>query len=412
MARKQLEPLLPARYRDAKPNLFSIDIRSLSIKDSNQHLEHPFFSLSLRPDREIRRYDDDNGNSITLFPSPLGFPTILDKDVLVYAVSHIMHQKNLGHPVSRRVVIYSADLLQFANRCRSGRDYHALEKAILRLRGCTIQTSIRTGGEIEDQIFGLLDSASLKRKYDNHGRLMHCEIVISEWLWRAIQANEVLTLHEDYFRLRRPLERRLYEISRKHCGYQPIWSIGLPRLREKCAAQSTLIDFRHKIRKIVKTDPLPEYSIAFADDQDQVLFSRRASSRALPNNSALDAQTYREAVQTAPSADIPHLHTQWVRWRTRNRLPPPRYPRAAFLGFVRAHTGASLDAAARGAPPPCPDAEHVNPRALAWWNGLSDEKRDRLEAAYRIVRTADVEFPRSDKQLIEYAARVGLPQTT
>ena len=410
MSYKSLTPLLPARYRDTKPHLFSIDVRALSIKDANQHLEHPFFSLNLKPDRDIRHYADARGNSITLFPSPLGLPTILDKDVLIYAISHIMHQRNLDQPVSRRVVIYSADLLEFANRCRSGRDYRALEKAILRLRGCTIQTSVRTGDEIEDQIFGLLDSAALKRKFDNKGRLMHCEITLSEWLWRAIQANEVLTLHPDYFRLRRPIERRLYEIARKHCGYQPSWTIRLERLREKCASQSSLIDFRYKVRQIAKTNPLPDYAIAFAAEQDKAIFTRRTTSKPPPSDATLDHRTYQEALKAAPSEDIPQLHTQWLAWRARNKLPPPRFPRAAFVGFVRTHTACSQNAAALGAPPPRPESESINSRALAWWNNLSDEKRDALEAAHRIFRAGDVEFPRSDKQLIEYAAKVGLPK--
>ncbi len=36
----------------------------------------------------------------------------------------------------------------------------------------------------------------------------------------AIKAHEVLTLPPDYFRLRKPTERRIYEIARKHCGKQ------------------------------------------------------------------------------------------------------------------------------------------------------------------------------------------------
>ncbi|WP_443019818.1 replication initiator protein A [Sphingobium sp. CAP-1] len=31
----------------------------------------------------------------------------------------------------------------------------------------------------------------------------------------------MLTLNRRYFRLRKPLERRLYEIARKHCGFRP-----------------------------------------------------------------------------------------------------------------------------------------------------------------------------------------------
>jgi hypothetical protein len=42
-----------------------------------------------------------------------------------------------------------------------------------------------------------------------------------------------LTLNRDYFRLRKPIERRIYEIARKHCGRKKEWSIGLALLHKK-----------------------------------------------------------------------------------------------------------------------------------------------------------------------------------
>ena len=70
------------------------------------------------------------------------------------------------------------------------------------------------------------------------------------------------------------------------------------------------------------------------------------------------------------------------------------------------------DAAAAGEAPPRPGTDIMDPNLLAWWNSLSEERRNALEEAHRVVRTATYEFPRSDKQLIEYAARVGLPQSS
>ena len=43
-------------------------------------------------------------------------------------------------------------------------------------------------------------------------------VTLSDWIYRSVLARSVLTLHRDYFRLRKPLERRVYEIARKHCG--------------------------------------------------------------------------------------------------------------------------------------------------------------------------------------------------
>jgi plasmid replication initiation protein len=70
------------------------------------------------------------------------------------------------------------------------------------------------------------------------------EVTLSKWLFNAVQAHEVLTIHRNYFRLRKPLERRLYELARKHCGNQASWIIGLELLREKCSAHSHIRAFR------------------------------------------------------------------------------------------------------------------------------------------------------------------------
>jgi plasmid replication initiation protein len=56
------------------------------------------------------------------------------------------------------------------------------------------------------------------------------EIKLSEWLYNAILSNELLTISPDYFNLRKPMERRIYEIARKHCGDQDVFKIGLENL--------------------------------------------------------------------------------------------------------------------------------------------------------------------------------------
>ena len=169
--------MLPVRHR---PNLFSIDIGSISLKDVQQQMEHPFFTLSKKPDLETRRYRDRHGNSIEISPHSKGLPTIYDKDVLIYAISHVMAQRKRGGAVSRRIILYASDMLEFANRNKSGRDYLALDAAFLRLSGCRIKTNIRTGDIYQTRIFGLIEEVDLKRKYGWNGRLQHVEITLSE----------------------------------------------------------------------------------------------------------------------------------------------------------------------------------------------------------------------------------------
>jgi plasmid replication initiation protein len=96
---------------------------------------------------------------------------------------------------------------------------------------------------------------------DDRRKIAIC-VTISEWLYNAIQASEILTLNPAYFELRKPLERRMYEIARKHVGRQGIWEIGLETLRSKCGSTvERTRQFRAEVSKIAATDKLPDYRV-------------------------------------------------------------------------------------------------------------------------------------------------------
>ena len=160
-----------------------------------------------------------------------GLATIYDKDILIFAISQIMAKLNDGQPVSPRVRINTRDFLIFCNRDTGGKDYKAFIAALERLRETTISTNIRTGDEEQIETFGLIDASSIRREKGLDGRLLWVEVTLSDWVFRAIRAGEVLTLNRDYFRLGKPYERRAYEIARKHCGRKADWRIGLELLR-------------------------------------------------------------------------------------------------------------------------------------------------------------------------------------
>ena len=94
-----------------------------------------------------------------------------------------MERLNRGEPASRRLILYASDMLEFANRTKSGRDYLAIKDALLRLSGCRIRTNIRTGDIYKTSIFGVIERGDLIRKYGFNGRLQHVEVTLSEWLW-------------------------------------------------------------------------------------------------------------------------------------------------------------------------------------------------------------------------------------
>lgn len=334
-AARSVMPLLPDRH--PQHDLFICDVADAVLKDMMAHMEHPFYSLSKKPETNIRRYEH-NGNWIEITPSVKGLATIYDKDILIYCISQIMAKLKRGEPVSPRVRLNSRDLLIFTNRGTAGKDYGALVEAIDRLAGTRISTNIRTGAEEQYDTFGLIDTASIRRKHGLDGRLLWCEVKLSDWVFNAIQAQEVLTLHRDYFRLRKPIERRVYEIARKHCGSQDKWKIGLVALLKKTGSQSPLKRFREMVRDLVAFDHLPDYTVSFDAEADMVTFTNRGTMTASETIEAIPSpvirlmpDTYIEAREVAPGWDVYALEQEWRDWMTE----APRNPDAAFLGFCR-----------------------------------------------------------------------------
>jgi plasmid replication initiation protein len=328
-------PLLPDRH--PQHDLFICDVADAVLKDVMQHMEHPFYSLSKKPEMAVRRYDH-NGNWVEIKPSYKGLATIYDKDILIYCISQIMHKIREGEAVSRRVRINTHDLLIFTNRGTAGKDYAALVEAIDRLSGTRISTNIRTGNEEQYDTFGLIDAASIRRKHGLDGRLLWCDVELSNWVFNAIQAQEVLTLHKDYFRLRKPIERRVYEIARKHCGRQASWTIGLDTLLKKSGSKSSLKEFRRAVRHLVEYDHLPDYNVRFDEDTDNVTFTNRGTLLAseivddptLPVV-RLSPDAHEKAKAVAPGWDVYVLEQEWRGWMTE----APRNADAAFIGFCR-----------------------------------------------------------------------------
>lgn len=333
--KKSSDMLLPDRH--PQHDLFICDVADAVLKDMLAHMEHPFYALSKKPEVNVRRYEH-NGNWIEIIPSVKGLATIYDKDILIYCISQIMAKLKNGDPVSPRVLINSRDLLIFTNRGTSGKDYTALTEAMDRLAGTRISTNIKTGDEEQYDTFGLIDAASIRRKHGRNGRLLWCEVKLSEWVFNAIRSQEVLTLHRDYFRLRKPIERRVYEIARKHCGAQASWKISLPLLLKKTGAQSPLKRFREMIRDLVKYDHLPDYSVTFDADVDAVTFINRGSMHSVVESQSwlgqLDGETYHDARTVAPGWDIREIERAWRLWLGEHEIEP-KHPDKHFIAFCK-----------------------------------------------------------------------------
>lgn len=332
-------PLLPVRHPNQ--DLFICDVLDAIPKDDMASMEHPVFSLSTKPDNRMRRYEH-NGNVIEIIPSGKGLATIHDKDVLIYCISQLVAKMNRGEPPGRTLRLQAYDMLVATNRQTSGEGYRLMTDALTRLRGTTIRTNIKTGGVEETRIFGLIEEAKITRKSFD-GRMLDLEITLSDWVYRSVISKNVLTLHRDYFRLRKPFERRMYELARKHCGMQDEWGIGLELLQKKCGSNSPLRVFRALVRKVCEHDAehghFPDYSVTI--DNDIVNFRNRASLKAKPVAIAsndvpyIDPETMHDAKTVAPGYDIYALYDEWVLWWQDMGKPELKSPGGAFIGFCK-----------------------------------------------------------------------------
>ena len=298
-------------------------------------MEHPLFSLATKPDMRHLVYRNGE-NKLEITPSGLGLPTIFDKDILIFCVSQLMHLKNRGEKIGKRVRFSARELSIATNRPIGGNHYKRLEQAFKRLQGTQFVTNVRTGNKIETRIFSLVDEGGFVRTADEKFRLDYCELVLSDWFMRAIETNEVVSISEDYFRLRRPLERRLYEIARKHCGNQKRWHINLAKLQDKTGSNAPLKKFRLNIRQIIEDNHTPFYTLELTSD-DLVVFRPRQNNATVTANFVLPEWAEEKARETARKKgwDYHALRANWIDFAQTQtgKGNPPKNVGAAFVAY-------------------------------------------------------------------------------
>lgn len=336
MPEHEQKSLLPDRHPTG--DFFVTDIfDSLPLKDDMASMSHPIFSLSKKTD--LRNLEYQNGDvSITIKPNSDGLPTIFDKDVLLYCGSLLMNEINEGRIPAKTLRISSHDLLVTTNRRTSGEGYALLKKALDRLRGVTIKTNIKTNKREITRAFGLIESYEIIENSHIKDRMVRLEVTLSDWFYNSILGTEVLTISRDYFRLGKPLERRLYEIARKHCGRNIEWSIRLENLKNRTGSTSSLTKFRFFINQQVKYDHLPDYSIILSEN-DLVTFRQRG---AVPLCDLNEIPTLQSETIATGERIVREAGTAWDYWEIRRQFTQqlidgfaPKKVDGAFIAFVK-----------------------------------------------------------------------------
>lgn len=296
-------------------DLFLCDIANWPVKDDLASMEIPLFSLSKSKDLRTREYTRGN-KSVSIRPSTDGAATVFDKDLLLYISSQIIAALNEGNPISKTVRINSSDFLQATCRSNGGNQYAQIINMLRRLKGTTIETNIKTGGVQQAEGFGLIDKYQVlasekgKGKTNAKGEISEVEYVheftvtISDWLFNGLKNFETLTLDRNYFLLSQSIERRLYEIAKKHCGDKAYWKINIDLLAEKIGSSGPRHRLREDIKRSIKNDQIPDYKIGLDSKvkPDMVVFITRDSRKLHKElTQSLDVLTwYQSLILTIP----------------------------------------------------------------------------------------------------------------
>jgi len=233
--------------------------------------EFPFFGLTKKP--QMTQMVFENGDArIEINPSKTGVATIWDKEILLYIASLMAERMERGERVDRVMSFTANDLFRVTSTNSSARSYVSLKASLARLQGTQIITNIETGGEGSDSAFSWLLKADIKYTKTAAGdrRIKHIEVMVCDWLYRAIlQDRRIAAYHLGFCQLG-PIERRLYELAKFNCVDEAGFGLDMELLaaRVGCATNQRGLDsFKKQLREVTENQSLPEYLLRLTEEK-------------------------------------------------------------------------------------------------------------------------------------------------
>lgn len=257
--------LSPVDQRHAERDFFLADLSLEFFKCDQVTMEFPIFSLKKTRDIHVVEWSDEKGNFFSIVPSVLGRATMQDKNMVVFLISKIIEGVNRKRiDAKNRVVQFVMhDFLVVTGKGTGGKDYRREVEGLKRLKGTQITTNIWVDGIQISGGFGLIEDW---KTIQNASGAMVVRVTLSEWLLNQVLQKNILTISREYFSLA-PLQKRIYELGRKHCGKKPKFKIGLALLQKKCGSTASINEFRRAIR----TTKIPDFVLSL-DEGDMVVF--------------------------------------------------------------------------------------------------------------------------------------------
>lgn len=246
------------------------DFSDISLRDYQETMQRPFFSLSKR--KRVKPIDYVSPDkSVTVFVSPnptYGMATIWDADIMIYLASHLNEMRERGvNDISPAIRLQPGDLLKRISWGTSGRAYERLVNALDRLQATTIKTNIRAGNKTRETTFSWIDSYT-HLVDEKTQRSLGMEITLSKWFFDGVMdKRNVLSISPLYFEITSGLGKWLYRASRKHAGGNGAegFSIGFDTLHQKSGSESSYPVFKRKLLDLARSNDLPDISLIVLD---------------------------------------------------------------------------------------------------------------------------------------------------
>jgi hypothetical protein len=290
-----------------------------------------FFALSKEHTTELPVYDDGRVR-IEVVGTKHGVATMLDKDVLVYAIGLLQDRVARGEAPSRTVSFRAADFFVRTGRTVCGTAYDWLEQSLDRLKGTVVKTNMEVGDDesqqdgggsertgrrrgrtkgfswISDYEFGYVTEGS-----DGEKQISSIVVELHEWVYKLLTNNgKILDYSNGYFDLSL-LGRRLYELARAHATAQaPSFRINLERLRLLAGSSAELKEFRRMLQKTAGQNGLPliDYGYQVIDPAAETARAVGAEKKGRTPLKAYEVVFFHKSVRDAALAsplDVPPL---------------------------------------------------------------------------------------------------------
>lgn len=326
----------------------------LPLRDTQETMERPFFSLAKRKRLKPIDYTSPDGSVFVKVHamSEFGMATIWDADILIWAASYMKAMRRAGiNDIPRTLRFQPYDVLKSIGRETGGREYQLLRDGLARLQSTVIVTNIRPVGRKKERQFSWIESWSDEVNAAS-GKSNGMSITVAEWFYEGV-ANEknLLAIDPAYFSITGGRERWLYRVARKHAGGRGEigFSIPMKTLFEKSGAEGTYSRFKFEMLAVATRNQIPGFDISaeWGRSSEPALRMIRAIDEA-PELVApiitgeLTDNTLALVRKKFPRLDVYALKADFDFWISGSPHRAPDDYQKAFYGFVQKKYGASV----------------------------------------------------------------------